>query len=146
MVRAGAALIAALVALIVSLLLVGVVSNTMLWHVIQVAPPTAVLGLALARTPWVRFAAAAVFLVWLLIMSLIWLYLLGIARVVTGHFTSTEVVLTVVIGVACAAGLVAGSRARDPSGWPVRFAAFLAAAAVQVAAVWLSVQPGFANR
>ena len=47
---------------------------------------------------------------WLFIMLLIWLYLLGIARVVTGHFTPAEVSLTVVIGLACVVGLGASAR------------------------------------
>src|SRR5436190_10765630 len=136
MLRPGAdsALASALVVIIVSLLLVGVVSHTPLRHVVQVAPVAAVLGLAFARPGWARFAAVAVFLFWLFVMVLIWLYLAGIARVVSGHFTGIEVALTLAIGFASAGGLVAAFRARDASGWPVRLAAFTAAAALQVAA------------
>ena len=145
MLRADAALLAALAAVIVALLLVGVVSHTPVRHTIQVAPAAAVLAVALARVAWARFAAVAVFVFWLFIMSLIWLWLLGIARVITGTFTGAEVTLTVVIGLASAAGLVAAARARDASRWPARLAAFLVFAALQVGAMWLSLRPAFAS-
>jgi hypothetical protein len=146
MVRAESALAAALVVVIVSLLLVGVVSHTPLRHAVQVAPVIAVLGLAIARVGWARFAATAVLLFWLGIMALIWLYLAGIARIASGHFTGVEVALTVVIGFASAAGIVAVFRASDSSRWPARLAAFATAAALQVGAMWLSLQPMFATR
>jgi hypothetical protein len=38
-------------------------------------------------------------------MTFIWLFLLRWARVVTGHFSPTEVAMTLVIGVACALGI-----------------------------------------
>lgn len=143
---AGSALAAALALVIVSLLLVGVVSHTPVRHAVQVAPVAIVLGLALARPGWARFAAVAVLVFWLLIMVLIWLYLAGIAHIISGHFTVVEVALTLVIGVASAGGLVAAFRAGDSSGWPVRLAAFTAAAALQVGAMWLSLQPMLATR
>ncbi|HET6164936.1 MAG TPA: hypothetical protein VFG37_14800 [Planctomycetota bacterium] len=137
---------ACLVALVVGLLLVGVVSGTPLRHVLQAAPAVAVLAARTRVRTWTPFAALAVFVFWLAIMSLIWLYLLGLARIVTGHFTRVEIALTLVIGGAAAAGLVAALRAREPSSWPARGAAFVAAAALQVGATWLSVQPAFATR
>lgn len=145
MVRAETALIAALAAVIVSLLLVGIVSHTPIRHAIQVAPASVVLALAVARSPRARFAAIAVFVFWLSMMILIWLYLLGVSRVVTGTFTGIEIALTLAIGLASASGLVAAVRARDGSRWSTRLAAFLAALALQVGAALLSVQPAFAN-
>jgi hypothetical protein len=138
---------ASLVAVIGSLLVVGFVSHTPIRHVIQVVPGLVVLGLALARIRAARFAALAVFVFWLVIMALIWMYLLGIASIVTGHFTRTEIVLTVIIGVASAIGIVASFRGRDPlPTWPIRLVVFVAAAAFQVGAVLLSVQPMFEKR
>jgi hypothetical protein len=79
-------------------------------------------------------------------MSLIWLYLLDVAKVVTGQFSRTEVGLTLVIGGPSLAGLIAACRARELPGWPTRVAAFVLARAVQVGAMWLSLQPSFATR
>ena len=146
MARAESVLAAALLAVIVALMLVGVVSGTLIRHAIQVVPGVVVLGLGFARIRCARFAAIAVFLFWLFIMALIWLYLLGIANGISGHFTRTEVALTLVIGLGSAVGLVAASRVRDSSRWPGRLAAFAAAAALQVGAMWLSLQPVVATR
>src|SRR5262245_21759291 len=119
-------------------MLVGVVSQTPIRHAIQDVPGVVVLGLALGRVRCARFAAMAVFAFWLLIMMLIWLYLLGVARVISGQFTRGEVALTLVIGLGSAVGVVAASRIRDSSRWTLRLAAFAAAAALQVAAMWSS--------
>ena len=100
----------------------------------------------MARWGWSRFAALAVFVLWFLMMMLIWLYLLGLARVVTGHFTGVEIALTLVIGAASVVGSAAALRVSDSSRWPARLAAFVAAALVQIACVWLSMQPTFATR
>ena len=146
MVAAERVLVAALVVMSASLLLVGIVSHTPLRHVVQVAPVLVVLGLALARRPGARSAAKAVFVFWLAIMALIWLFLLGIARVVTGRFSSVEVALTIVIGVAAVVGLAAAIRTRCTLRWPARLAVFVAATALQCGAMWLSLQPMFERR
>jgi len=87
-----------------------------------------------------------VFAFWLLIMLLIWLYLLGWANLITGEFTPAEVILTVVIGLACVAGLAASVRETTRSaGWSGAVA-FLMFGALQVGAMWLSLQPALANR
>jgi hypothetical protein len=145
-VRAESVLATALIALVVALMSVGVLSHTPIRHAIQVVPGIVVLGLALRRHRCARSAAMAVFGFWLVIMALIWLYLLGVARVVSGHFTGGEVALTLVIGLASAVGLVAASLVRDSCAWPARLAAFAAAAALQVGAMWLSLQTVVAAR
>lgn len=136
----------ALAILVAALLLVGVVSGTLVRHVIQVAPAVALLVAACALRPWVPYAAAALFVFWFFIMSLIWAFLLGLAKVVTGTFSPVEVALTVVIGVASLVGFVAACRAHPRPGWPARVAAFVAAAALQIGAMWLSLRPAFATR
>ena len=146
MLRPTTLLTAALTGVIASLLIVGFVSDTPLRHVVQVAPGVAILGLHLAGREWARFAALAVFAFWLFVMTLIWLFLLGIAQVITGHFTSVEVALTVVIGLSAAIGMVAAFRTQGSSRWPARIAAFLAGAVAQIGAMWLSLQPMFATR
>jgi len=135
-----------LLTVLVSLLLVGLVSGTILRHAVQVLP---VLGAGLVvvlRLAWSRFAAMPVFAFWLFITILIWLYLLGLANVVTGQFSPAEVGLTVVIGMACVAGLGATARAPTRSHWRSGVTAFLSFGALQVGAMWLSLQPALASR
>ena len=135
-----------LLALIVFMLLVGVVSDTVLRHSVQVAPGIVGLVLLLRRIPWAPYAALAAFVFWLFIMTLIWLFLLGLARVVTGDFTAPEVGLTIVVGLASVAGIVAVLRVRSTARPLHRVFAFLAFAGCQVAAMWTSLQPFLATR
>ena len=136
--RALAICVAALTA---GLLLVGVVSATPLRHVIQATPPAIAVLLLLRNVRWAPYAALAICLFWLLIMSLIWLYLLGLARIVTGTFTPSETVLTFVIGAASLLGIAVVLRARPRTTLASGVLGFVCFALLQVAATWLSVQP-----
>lgn len=137
---------AALAGVTVSLLLVGVVSGTPVRHVVQIAPVVLATIAVGRRMPWASYAALAVFMFWLVIMSFIWLWLLGIANIVTGTFSAAEIVLTIVIGASCFAGIAAWWRSASPTRASIRASAFVVFAAIQVAAMWLSLQPGFETR
>jgi hypothetical protein len=136
----------ALISTIASLLAVGIVSHTPLRHLIQVSPAVAVLTATLLRAPWAAFAALPIFLFWLLIMVAIWLFLLGLARIVNGTFSPAEIGLTLAIGVSCLWGMFAALRApRSPGSLP-RVIAAVVFAALQVGAMWLSLSPDYARR
>ncbi len=90
----------------ISLIIVGVVSNTLTRHLIQIIPVVLVLAASLARMKWMVFAAFPLFIFWLLIMLFIWLYLLKIATLTRGHFTVPEILLTLVIGICCVYGII----------------------------------------
>lgn len=137
---------AALLTVLVGLLLVGLVSGTIIRHAVQVLPVLVASLVVVLRPAWSRFAAIPIFAFWLFIMLLIWLYLLGLASVVTGQFTPPEVGLTVVIGFACVVGLGASARTSTRSNWWAGVAAFLMFGALQVGAMWLSLQPALASR
>src|SRR5262245_58859628 len=137
---------AGLIGIVLGLLAVGVVSDTPVRHVVQVLPALFVGGAVLKRVSWAPFAALAIFVFWLLIMIAIWLWLLGLARLVSGRFTPAEIGLTIFIGLSCVLGTV-GAVACKP--WPrlwAALAAFVGAGALQVAVVWLSVQEPLARR
>ncbi|HSY49002.1 MAG TPA: hypothetical protein VLC46_09335 [Thermoanaerobaculia bacterium] len=129
-----------------ALLLVGVVSGTLLRHVVQVVPPLVLIVAVVVWRPrgWPA-AAMAIELFWLVIMFFIWLYLTGVARIVKGHFSPSEIALTMVIGAAAAGGIVIALKSQRVA-WPVRVLAFLFAGLVQFGAMWLSVQPGIGTR
>lgn len=90
----------------VALIIVGVVSNTLARHLIQIVPVVMVLAAVLTGRKWVVFAAFPLFIFWLLIMVFIWLYLLKIATITRGHFTIAEISLTIVIGICCLYGIL----------------------------------------
>jgi hypothetical protein len=127
-----------------ALLVVGVVSHTMLRHVVQVTP--LVVAILLRRWRPGTSAAAPLFAFWLLTMVVIWLFLLGVARFVQGRFTPTEIVLTIVIGAGSLLGLIAVWR-RGPDDRPVaRLVTIAAFGAFQLAAMIASFQPYIARR
>jgi hypothetical protein len=129
-----------------ALLLVGVVSGTLLRHAVQVLPPLILIVVVVVWRPrsWPA-AAMAIELFWLVIMLFIWLYLAGVAHIVKGHFSRSEIVLTMVIGAAAAGGIVIGLRSQRAT-WPARFVAFLIAGLIQFVAMWLSTRPGIGTR
>jgi len=130
----------------VALLLVGVVSGTPVRHLIQVIPVSIAFALAARRSPWAPSAALAIFAFWLSIMTLIWLWLLGLASVVTGQFSPTEIGLTIAIGLGCGLGGIAALRWRANGRWAARIAVFLSFAVLQIGALWASLQPLVAGR
>lgn len=133
-----------LTALIVALLLVGVVSHLLLRHVVQVIPAVLALIFAICGGRAARYAALPVFLCWLFLMTLIWLFLLGLTRVISGHFTTTETLLTIVIGAASLWGLVLVLRFRAPLLPAIIY--FIAFAALQWIFLRLSFLPAIAQR
>ncbi len=135
---------ACLLGALVSLLLVGAISSTLIRHAVQVLPLA--LALLLMRKSWAPCAALALFLFWLFLMILIWLFLAGVSKIITGHFTPAETALTFVIGACCVGGGMASIRARSGAGWWSCAAAFAGFALLQIAAMWLSLQPVFATR
>ena len=109
-------------------------------HIVQVLPVVLVGVAAWRRSVWAPMAALSISLFWFLIMVAIWLFLLGIANITSGKFTLAEVMLTTCIGVGCVFGAV-GALAQKPRPdlWTAGVA-FVSAALVQVAAMWLSLQ------
>ena len=137
---------AALFAVSVSLLLVGIVSGTLIRHGVQAAPALAAGVLASRGIPWTRCAAIPVFAFWLFIMALIWLHVTGLAHLVKVRFTATEIGLTIVIGTSSAGGLVASLRARHR---PIRWSGLVVivlSGAIQIGVMWLSLRPILAHR
>ena len=124
-----------------ALVIVGLVSGTLRIHLVQISPLLLVLALFTSPPQWWGAAAASVLSFWLVTMAGIWLFLLGLSRFLSGTFSSAEVILTVVIGVASLAGLVAAnSKARHLS--PMTSVPIvLVAAGLQSLALWFSYQP-----
>lgn len=138
-------ILCALAGVIVALLAVGVVSHTPLRHVIQITP-AAVAAIFVARAGRAaRYAALPIFFFWLFIMVAIWLFLLGLARILSGHFTASEIALTMLIGVFSLLGIVAILR-RPGAHLVPAILYFVAFTALQFVGLWTSMQPAFARR
>ena len=126
--------------------LVGVVSGTPLRHLVQVTPPAIALVAVWRRNSRALYGAIAIFLLWLTLMTFIWLFLLGIARIITGTFSPVEIALTISVGAFCLLGLASCFQTQVSSPWLLRIVAFIGFVAIQVAGLWLSFQPYVARR
>ena len=127
-----------LAGIILALLVVGVVSNTLTRHLIQIAPMVIALVLAILRIHWSNWVALPLFMFWLAVMAFIWLFLLGIARVVSGHFTPTEIAMTIIIGILCMLGILGALRSQSRATNFAKIFLFLAFAGFQLLAIWMS--------
>lgn len=134
------------VAMIAALYVVGVVSGTELRHVVQTMPMWIAVILGWRGSALARWLALPFFLIWLVLMVMIWLFLLGIARVVSGHFTPAEVAMTIAIAVASLIGIAAAFRLWKRTSAARAAAMFLLGAALQFAALRVSFLPGIASR
>ena len=84
----------------------GAVSHGSLRHEVQTLALWVPIVAGFNRREFARWCALPCFLFWLLVMVLIWLFLLGIAHVFSGHFSPIEIVMTVVVGLASTVGAV----------------------------------------
>jgi hypothetical protein len=128
-----------------ALLVVGIVSHTLLRHVVQIAPLVGAVSLLLRGSSLGVSAAVPLFAFWFVIMGAIWLFLLGVAHIVSGTFTPAEIALTVIIGAATVLGLTAAWR-QSVTRAPARLFTVVAFAVLQFAAMWISLQPFVASR
>lgn len=136
----------ALSGLILSLLLVGISSHTPVRHLLQAAPGIIVLAGAITHVRWAADAAYPIFVIWLLLMSAIWLHLLGLAHLLAGQFSPIENWLTIAIGICCLWGLVVTARAASSATAARRWLVITGFALLQVAALWASFLPFFARQ
>jgi len=135
----------ALVALCAALLVVGLVAHEIARHALQALPALLCAAAAAANVRGVRWAAAAIELFWIGIAVLIWLFLLGIAPIANGTYTAVEIAMTVAMVLAGAYGLFSGGRSGDRAGTLIAVALFMAAAAIQTAAMAVSLKPPWTN-
>ena len=129
-----------------ALYVVGVVSGTELRHVVQTLPIWIVVVLGWRGSKLTRWIALPFFLIWLALMVMIWLFLLGVSRMVSGHFTPAEVAMTIAIAVASAIGIGTAFRRQKRTSAGRAAAMFVFGAALQVAALRISFLPGIASR
>ena len=131
-------------AILVALYVVGAVSHGSLRHEVQTLALWVPIVGGFNRREFARWCGLPCFLFWLVVMVLILLFLLGIAHVFSGHFSPTEIAMTIVVGLASAVGTVLSLvRARwswSGAGLVVLFAA------LQVALMRISFLPAIAHQ
>lgn len=135
-----------LVGLALALLLVGLVSGTVLRHVIQIVPIVVVLAIVRRRPDWAAYAAIPIFLFWTLVVILIWLFLLGFSRIANGHYTTIEITSTCLMMACSIVGVVKCVQLGSTLSAAGRTLAFVLFAGMQVAVMWVSFLRPIANR
>ncbi len=131
--------------IIIPLLVVGIVSGTLLRHVIQLIPVALALVLTVRKTVWGPSAALPLMFFWLVLMVIIWLFLLGVTTIMTGHFTPVEIAMTIIIGASCTGGVITSLRhpGKGRPGW--RILVFIIFLGLQVFVTWISFQRSVAH-
>ena len=135
-------------AVLIALYVVGAVSVPpgSLRHEVQTLPLWFPIVAGFQRKDVAKWAALPCLAFWLIVMVLIWLFLLGWARVVSGHFTPTEIAMTLVVGAGSLAGLLACARWRTATRSSAAIAIVVGFAAAQFLAFRLSLIPYIAQR
>ena len=135
-------------AVLIALYVVGAVSVPpgSLRHEIQTLPLWFPIVFGFQGRSIAKWMALPLLIFWLTIMTLIWLFQLGIANVVSGHFFPTEIAMTIAVGVASMVGLASTARWRTSVRPVTAILIFLVFAASQIAAFRISLIPYIARR
>ena len=135
-------------AILVALYVVGAVSIPpgSLRHEVQTLPLWFPIVVGFQNKGLAKWAALPCLIFWLTIMSFIWLFLLGWARIVTGHFFPSEIAMTLVVGAASLLGLASSLRWRTETRPIVAAGVFFLFGALQLLAFRLSLMAYIARR
>ena len=125
---------------------VGLASNLVVRHLVQTAPLWAGVVLGFRRSRVTTWVGLPLFLFWLLLMSLIWSYLLGISHLLSGTFSSIGIAMTIIVGVASAIGIASFFRLKSLLSPLSAAGLFVGMAALQVVCFRLSFLPSIAHR
>lgn len=135
-------------AVLVALYVVGAVSVPpgSLRHQVQTLPLWFPIVLGFQNKTLAKWTALPCLIFWLTVMIFIWLFLLGWAHIVRGHFFPTEIAMTLVIGAASIVGIGSCFRWRTAVRPVIASGVFLLFAALQYLAFKLSLIPYVAGR
>lgn len=135
-------------AVLLALYVVGAVSTTpgSLGHEIQTLPLWFPIVAGFRNRNAAKWAALPCFIFWLALMIVIWLFLLGWARLISGHFFPSEIAMTLVVGIASLLGIAVCVRWRTTFRPTVAAGLFVLFAALQFLAFRLSLIPYIARR
>jgi hypothetical protein len=125
---------------------VGLASNLVLRHLVQTLPLWFGVAFGFRRGRATGWIALPFFLFWLALMIVIWLYLLGIGHIISGHFSAVEKAMIVIVGGASLIGIVLFARLKSFLSPAKAAAAFVAMALLQLACFRLSFLPAIARR
>lgn len=130
---------------LVALYVVGAVSAGALRHEVQTLPLWFPIVFGFRQREIAKWMAIPCLVIWLLLMACIWLFLLGWAQLIHGHFTPIEIILTLIVGAASVAGIGIGFRWRTVVGWGNGLGVAALMGVFQIAALRVSFIPYIAT-
>jgi hypothetical protein len=129
-----------------ALYVVGAVSDGSLRHAVQTLALWGPIVWGFRQKELAKWSALPCFIFWLVIMVFIWLFLLGWARIYTGHFSPIEIAMTLVTGFACVTGIFVSLRWRTSVSSLTAFGATVLFGILQLLAFRISLIPYIATR
>jgi hypothetical protein len=84
---------------------VGVVVDDLFRQVVQTVPLWIAVVLGFRQSGLTKWAALPCLIFWFVIVGAIWLYVLGLARFVHGSYSTPEIAMTIVVGLAGITGI-----------------------------------------
>ena len=132
--------------IIAALLVVGAVSHGVIRHIVQTFPFWIAIAFAARRSGWSKWTALPCFVLWLLLMTNIWMFLLGLPHFLSGTFSPTEIAMTVIVGLASLVGIIRALGMKTEVHPLPAAGTSLLVAALQVLAVRISLLPQIAHR
>jgi len=134
-------------AIIVSLVAgVGFPAGLVLCYVVQTLPLWIGIVLGIRRARLTGWIGLPLFLFWLTLMVFIWLYVLGIASIISGHFSPFEIAMTIIVGAASVTGIAIFTRLKSSLSPAMAVTAFVVTAVVQYTCFRISFLPAIAHR
>jgi hypothetical protein len=118
----------------------------LLRHEVQTLPLWLPIVLGFRGREFAKWSALPCLFFWLAVMIFIWLFLLGWAHIVTGHFSGTEIAMTLLIGIACLFGITQSVRWKTSVSPFSALAMFFLFAVLQLVAFRVSLIPYIARR
>lgn len=128
-------------AVLIALYIVGAVSSGSLRHEVQTLPLWFPIVMGFRGKEIAKWSALPCLVFWLGIVVLIWLFLLGWARIVTGTYSPVEIAMTLVIGVATVTGFLTSLRWRTATEPLKAFGIVVLFAILQLAVFRISLTP-----
>lgn len=135
-----------LIGLAAALMVVGGVSGTTWRHVVQIVPILAATAIAFRKPALGANAAMPLFVFWLVIVGLIWLFLLGLADIASGHYSVIEIVSTFLMAGFCLAGFAEAMALGRALTIPQRALCFVGFAPFQLVFMFFSFLPSVGSK
>src|SRR5258708_6900373 len=146
MTRPSKSIASCCLAVLVALYVVGAVSHGSLRHEVQTLPLWIPIVLGFRDRELAKWFALPCLIFWLGIVVFIWLFLLGWARILTGQYSPTEILMTLIIGAACLFGIVTCFRWRTKLRPMPVIATIVLSAILQILAFRASLLPYIAHQ